>query len=113
MENCPNCTKLKAELEKLKEYKRLHEGESEAHFCCVSENADLQQENAKLKEEVETVRLESYGEALKNKRLRELLSEEKNKKFCECKKDKDSYLISILSCSKCRKPYFKDDKSKQ
>ena len=41
----------------------------------------LQQQNAKLKEEVETVRLESYGEALKNKRLRELLSEESDKKF--------------------------------
>ncbi len=42
---------------------------------------NLQQENAKLKEEVETVRLESYGEALKNKRPRELLSEERLKKI--------------------------------
>ena len=65
---------LKAELEeatttigdlRIKGFERLE-------YC-----KQLRQENANLKEEVETVRLESYGEALKNKKLRELLSEER------------------------------------
>ena len=42
----------------------------------IIKNETLKRENAKLKEEVKIVRLDCYGEALKNKKLRELLSEE-------------------------------------
>ncbi len=41
---------LKNRIRELEEHKRLYEGESQAHFNCVSENAELQQELAKLRE---------------------------------------------------------------
>ncbi len=83
-------TKALAELEKAKE-----DLKDQKHFAQTmidigadfeGERDKLQQENAKLKEEVETVRLESYGEALKNKKLRELLSEERKKDLTKRKK---------------------------
>ncbi len=82
---------LKAELNvecKDEEYQCKHVAENIIDASCVWCNLtvaekgldkqkelrlELQQENANLKEEVETVRLESYGEALKNKKLRELV----------------------------------------
>ncbi len=71
----PIVADLLMRVDELEEYKRIHEGESDAHFTCVMDNVLLIQELSALKKEAKLGNI-PYKEAMQNKIELEALKKE-------------------------------------
>lgn len=103
---------LEAELEKIlknSKAENIYEFMKEALDTSIENTKQLQQENAKLKEEVESVRLDCYGEALKNKKLQQ----ENSKLKGELEKERMKGLARLEGWNKANKEIIKLRKEKE